>query len=125
MKQYSVKNPGLRTTHRYEISKTSNRDYTFFSVQVRRVPPYITEVSPDVTLDKGESVNLSCRAVGSPMPYVRWMNEDSSVTQSETVSSVGNTSLLLTNVQESEEYICEAESDLGKVQKTVKITVKN
>lgn len=42
-------------------------------ISVRRVPPRFSK-APDPVYEvmPGENLNISCVAVGSPMPYVQW-----------------------------------------------------
>ena len=41
---------------------------------MRRVPPHFT-IQPDkkYEVNKGSDLNITCVAVGSPMPFVKWM----------------------------------------------------
>ena len=65
------------------------------------VPESHVEVMP------GGSVNLTCAAVGSPMPYVKWRLGAVDLTD-ETNIPVGINVLQLTNIQESANYTCVA-----------------
>ena len=42
-------------------------------VSVRRVPPHFT-IQPDTKyeVNKGSNLSITCVAVGSPMPFVKW-----------------------------------------------------
>ncbi|KAJ8336148.1 hypothetical protein SKAU_G00394910 [Synaphobranchus kaupii] len=63
---------------KYECVATNN-DGTRYSapanlyVRVRRVPPRFSIPPTDSEIMPGGSVNITCVAVGSPMPYVKWM----------------------------------------------------
>lgn len=57
---------------------TEHSKATNLYVKVRRVPPTFSrppEAINEVML--GSSLNLSCIAVGSPMPHVKWMKGES------------------------------------------------
>ena len=71
----------------------------------------------------GGSVNLTCVAVGSPMPYVKWMNGGVDLTKEEEMP-IGRNVLEVTNIQESANYTCVAISSLGMIEATAQVTVK-
>jgi hypothetical protein len=39
------------------------------------VPPDITQSTPDLELQQGETANLECRADGYPTPTISWRRE--------------------------------------------------
>lgn len=71
----------------------------------------------------GGSVNLTCVAVGAPMPYVRWISGDLVLTPEEE-TPIGRNVLKLTNIRQSANYTCMAMSSLGTIETTVQVTVK-
>lgn len=71
----------------------------------------------------GGSVNLTCVAVGAPMPYVKWMSGKVELTQEEQMP-IGRNVLELTNIRKSANYTCVAVSSLGMIETIAKITVK-
>ncbi|KAF7647563.1 hypothetical protein LDENG_00170680 [Lucifuga dentata] len=71
----------------------------------------------------GGSVNLTCVAVGAPMPYVKWMSGEVELTREEEMP-VGRNVLELTNIRQSANYTCVAISSLGMIETTAQITVK-
>ncbi|PIO37328.1 hypothetical protein AB205_0193210 [Aquarana catesbeiana] len=71
----------------------------------------------------GGSVNLTCVAVGAPMPYVKWMAGAEELTKEEEMP-VGRNVLELTNIRESANYTCVAISSLGVIEAVAQITVK-
>ncbi|KAH0618705.1 hypothetical protein JD844_018135 [Phrynosoma platyrhinos] len=81
------------------------------------IPPSNHEVMP------GGSVNLTCVAVGSPMPYVKWIAGDVELTKEDDMP-MGRNVLELTNITQSANYTCEAMSSLGVIHATAQITVK-
>jgi len=91
---------------------------------VRRVPPYfsmpfqsIYEVKP------GSSLNITCVAGGSPMPFVKWRKglED---LEPEHSLPIGRNILVLEDIQESANYTCVASSKLGNVENTTFVRVE-
>ena len=68
-------------------------------------------------------MNLTCVAVGAPMPYVKWMSGALDLTR-EDETPVGRNVLELTNVRDSANYTCVAISSLGMIDTTAQITVK-
>jgi hypothetical protein len=90
---------------------------------VRRVPPHFSIPPDNVEVMPGGDVNLTCVAVGSPMPVVRWRMGDSSPTPDDN-QHVGRNVLMLTNVTASGSYTCIAASDLGNIEHTAEVKVK-
>ncbi|KAF2980216.1 hypothetical protein EK904_000569 [Melospiza melodia maxima] len=71
----------------------------------------------------GGSVNLTCVAVGAPMPYVKWMAGVEELTKEDEMP-VGRNVLELNNIMQSANYTCVAISSLGMIEATAQITVK-
>lgn len=71
----------------------------------------------------GGSVNLTCVAVGAPMPFVKWMSGEVELTREEEMP-IGRNVLELTNIRQSSNYTCVAISSLGMIETTAQITVK-
>lgn len=69
------------------------------------------------------SVNLTCVAVGSPMPLVKWMSDEVELTQEDELP-LGRNILQLTNIQQSANYTCVAISTLGRIETTAQVFVK-
>ncbi|XP_051567313.1 protein tyrosine phosphatase receptor type Fa isoform X3 [Myxocyprinus asiaticus] len=92
-------------------------------VRVRRVPPRFSIPPTNHEVMPGGSVNLTCVAVGAPMPYVKWMTGDVELTKEEEMP-IGRNVLELTNIQQSANYTCVAISSLGMIDTTAQITVK-
>ncbi|XP_061191895.1 receptor-type tyrosine-protein phosphatase F-like [Saccostrea echinata] len=89
-------------------------------VKVRRVPPRFTHPPKRVEVDPNGSVNLTCVAVGSPMPHVMW--RDGATELGKPV--IGKNVLQLKNVTESKNYTCVASSDLGTIKHVEEVIVK-
>lgn len=71
----------------------------------------------------GGSVNLTCVAVGSPMPFVKWMMGLVELTKEEEMP-MGRNVMEMTNIRESTNYTCVAISSLGMIEATAQVTVK-
>lgn len=71
----------------------------------------------------GGSVNITCVAVGSPMPYVKWMLNSEDLTPEDEMP-VGRNVLELNGVRESANYTCVAMSSLGIIEAVAQIIVK-
>ena len=92
---------------------------------VRRVAPTFSIPPPPVTeVRSGGSLNLTCVAVGSPMPYVKWKKGPSTDLTPDDNLPVGRNVLTLTNVKESANYTCTAASDLGIIEVTTMVKVQ-
>ncbi|XP_075997689.1 protein tyrosine phosphatase receptor type Fa isoform X2 [Genypterus blacodes] len=92
-------------------------------VRVRRVPPRFSIPPTNHEVMPSGSVNLTCVAVGAPMPYVKWTSGDVELTREEEMP-MGRNILELTNIRQSANYTCVAISSLGMIETTAQITVK-
>ncbi|XP_043856427.1 receptor-type tyrosine-protein phosphatase F isoform X18 [Dromiciops gliroides] len=92
-------------------------------VRVRRVAPRFSIPPSNHEVMPGGSVNLTCVAVGAPMPYVKWMAGAEELTREDEMP-VGRNVLELTNIVQSANYTCVAISSLGLIEATAQITVK-
>ncbi|XP_053700235.1 receptor-type tyrosine-protein phosphatase S isoform X9 [Synchiropus splendidus] len=93
-------------------------------VRVRRVPPRFSIPPSSQEIMPGGSVNITCVAVGSPMPYVKWMLNSEDLTPEDEMP-VGRNVLELSSVRESANYTCVAMSSLGIIEAVAQITVKS
>ncbi|XP_026091297.1 receptor-type tyrosine-protein phosphatase S isoform X37 [Carassius auratus] len=94
-------------------------------VRVRRVPPRFSILPPTAQeIMPGGSVNITCVAVGSPMPYVKWMLNSEDLTPEDEMP-VGRNVLELNSVRESANYTCVAMSSLGIIEANSQIIVKS
>uniref|UniRef100_A0A8C6HAC7 Receptor-type tyrosine-protein phosphatase F n=1 Tax=Mus spicilegus TaxID=10103 RepID=A0A8C6HAC7_MUSSI len=92
-------------------------------VRVRRVAPRFSIPPSSQEVMPGGSVNLTCVAVGAPMPYVKWMLGAEELTKEDEMP-VGRNVLELSNVMRSANYTCVAISSLGMIEATAQVTVK-
>uniref|UniRef100_A0A3B1J336 protein-tyrosine-phosphatase n=1 Tax=Astyanax mexicanus TaxID=7994 RepID=A0A3B1J336_ASTMX len=93
-------------------------------VRVRRVPPRFSILPASHEIMPGGSVNITCVAVGSPMPYVKWMLNSEDLTPEDDMP-VGRNVLELNSVRESANYTCVAMSSLGIIEAVSQIIVKS
>ncbi|XP_022046996.2 protein tyrosine phosphatase receptor type Fa isoform X2 [Acanthochromis polyacanthus] len=91
--------------------------------EVRRVPPRFSIPPTNHEVMPGGSINLTCVAVGAPMPYVKWMSGEVELTREDEMP-IGRNVLELTNIRQSANYTCVAISSLGMIETTAQITVK-
>ncbi|XP_033623486.1 receptor-type tyrosine-protein phosphatase F isoform X15 [Fukomys damarensis] len=91
--------------------------------EVRRVAPRFSIPPSSQEVMPGGSVNLTCVAVGAPMPYVKWMMGAEELTKEDEMP-VGRNVLELNNVLRSANYTCVAISSLGMIEATAQVTVK-
>ncbi|XP_041086566.1 receptor-type tyrosine-protein phosphatase S-like isoform X17 [Polyodon spathula] len=92
--------------------------------EVRRVPPRFSILPTSHEIMPGGSVNITCVAVGSPMPYVKWMLGAEDLTPEDEMP-VGRNVLELNSIRESANYTCVAMSSLGIIEAVAQITVKS
>ncbi|XP_037679833.1 receptor-type tyrosine-protein phosphatase S isoform X8 [Choloepus didactylus] len=93
-------------------------------VRVRRVAPRFSILPMSHEVMPGGNVNITCVAVGSPMPYVKWMQGAEDLTPEDDMP-VGRNVLELTDVKDSANYTCVAMSSLGVIEAVAQITVKS
>ncbi|XP_034146356.1 receptor-type tyrosine-protein phosphatase S isoform X3 [Esox lucius] len=113
---------------KYECVATNSQGVRYSSpanlyVRVRRVPPRFSILPSNHEIMPGGSVNITCVAVGSPMPYVKWMLGSEDLTPEDDMP-VGRNVLELNGVRESANYTCVAMSSLGIIESTAQVSVK-
>ncbi|XP_067461668.1 receptor-type tyrosine-protein phosphatase S-like isoform X4 [Thunnus thynnus] len=113
---------------KYECVATNSQGVRYSSpanlyVRVRRVPPRFSISPSNHEIMPGGSVNITCVAVGSPMPYVKWMLGNEDLTPEDEMP-IGRNVLELNGVRESANYTCVAMSSLGIIEATAQVLVK-
>ncbi|XP_061775721.1 receptor-type tyrosine-protein phosphatase S-like isoform X12 [Nerophis ophidion] len=113
---------------KYECVATNSQGVRYSSpanlyVRVRRVPPRFSILPSNHEIMPGGSVNITCVAVGSPMPYVKWMVGSEDLTPEDEMP-IGRNVLELNGVRESANYTCVAMSSLGIIEATAQVLVK-
>ncbi|XP_037912845.1 tyrosine-protein phosphatase Lar isoform X5 [Hermetia illucens] len=135
--RYSMINGSLQIVNSSEVDQgkyecvaensvgTEHSKATSLYVKVRRVPPTFSR--PPEPLNEvmlGANLNLSCVAVGSPMPHVKWMKGAQDLTPENEIP-VGRNVLELTNIQQSANYTCIAASSLGQIEANAMVKVQS
>jgi len=92
-------------------------------VRVRRAPPSFSVLPQSTEVAPGGAVNITCAAVGSPMPYVRWRIGAVDLTPEDS-APLGKNILQLTDVRETVTYTCVAESELGRIEHDAEVRVQ-
>ncbi|XP_028448094.1 receptor-type tyrosine-protein phosphatase S isoform X6 [Perca flavescens] len=113
---------------KYECVATNSQGVRYSSpanlyVRVRRVPPRFSILPSNHEIMPGGSINITCVAVGSPMPYVKWMLGSEDLTPEDEMP-IGRNVLELNGVRESANYTCVAMSSLGILEATAQVLVK-
>ncbi|XKL63768.1 hypothetical protein PGB90_006132 [Kerria lacca] len=97
-----------------------------FRWALRRVAPQFSITPPSFKEVKlGDDFNITCVAIGSPMPYVRWQKDPQIDITPEDQLPVGRNILEIKNAQTSESYTCIAASSLGTVNATTVVKVQS
>ncbi|XP_015116835.1 tyrosine-protein phosphatase Lar isoform X1 [Diachasma alloeum] len=95
-------------------------------VRVRRLSPNFSIRPPAVSeVMMGASLNLTCVAVGAPMPYVKWRKEPATDMTPDDKLPIGKNVLMLSDIKESANYTCIAASDLGVIETVSSVRVQS
>ena len=101
-----------------EVSPALQQSRTFKTknISVRRVPPHFT-IRPEAKYEvkNGADLNITCVAVGSPMPYVKWREGSRDLTPDSDLP-IGKNVLELSNIRDTSNYTCVAASKLGIIE---------
>ncbi|XP_074526683.1 hemicentin-1 [Halichoeres trimaculatus] len=78
--------------------------------------PAFKELPGDVTLNKGQSLALSCQAQGTPAPVISWTINNAPF-PGATVDEAGRSSVIVDNATMSDAgtYVCIAENSVGSI----------
>ncbi|KAA8592798.1 hypothetical protein FQN60_018253 [Etheostoma spectabile] len=78
--------------------------------------PAFKELPGDATLNKGQSLALSCHAQGTPSPVISWTVNNSPYTGA-TIDEAGRSSVIIKNVTTSDAgtYVCIADNSVGSI----------
>ncbi|OWK59760.1 Hemicentin-2 [Lonchura striata] len=94
------------------------------SLSIHTLPTF-THLPTDITLSRGERLELVCAAAGSPQPRVSWMANGQLVTGG--ASGHGGRSILrreAATAADSGTYVCHAENSAGAARATVFVSVR-
>ncbi|KAM3718998.1 Tyrosine-protein phosphatase Lar-like [Dirofilaria immitis] len=95
-------------------------------VKVRRVPPYFSyKLERLYKTALGGALNLTCVAVGYPMPRVFWKKSDDTYLNDPQAAPIGRNVLTLTRIEKTENYTCVAVSKLGNIEAMTTVEVKS
>ncbi|KAK6104660.1 Fibronectin type III domain family protein [Brugia pahangi] len=95
-------------------------------VKVRRVPPYFSyKLERLYKTAPGGALNLTCVAVGYPMPRVFWKKSDDTYLNDPQSAPIGRNVLTLTKIEKTENYTCVAVSKLGNIEVMTTVEVKS
>ncbi|XP_054161906.1 tyrosine-protein phosphatase Lar-like isoform X2 [Oppia nitens] len=106
---------------------TAYSDLATLYVRTRMVPPYFS-IPPEKQYEvmPGSSLNLTCVAVGSPMPYVSWKRGQTDIRKEEHEGlPIGKNVLILEDIRESANYTCIAHSKLGNIEALTQVIVQS
>ncbi|XP_062361457.1 hemicentin-2 [Cinclus cinclus] len=94
------------------------------SLSIHTLPTF-THLPTDITLSRGERLELVCAAVGSPQPRVSWMANGQLI--ADGASGHSGRSILRREAaapSDSGTYICHAENSAGAIRATVLVSVR-
>lgn len=91
-KEIQPPSPTLR-----HLSRSGTRLHFHLPLCVIAVSPKITEISPDISINEGGNVSLTCIATGRPDPTITWRH----------ISPKGKSRTLLEILREGHRAICE------------------
>ncbi|XP_076263869.1 tyrosine-protein phosphatase Lar isoform X2 [Rhynchophorus ferrugineus] len=126
-----IKNSEEKDHGKYECVAENpiGTDYSKFAilyVKVRRVPPSFSIPPPQISEVKlGDDLNLTCVAVGSPMPFVKWRKGATEELTPEDKLPIGKNTLQLKKIEASANYTCKASSALGDVEALAQVKVQS
>ncbi|XP_023249744.1 hemicentin-1-like [Seriola lalandi dorsalis] len=103
---------GVFTCVATNVAGSERRDIRL-SINMR---PAFKELPGDVTLNKGQSLALSCHAQGTPSPAISWTVNNSPYAGA-TVDEAGRSAIIIDNVTVSDAgtYMCIAENSVGSI----------
>ena len=97
---------------------------TSFCNTVRRVAPRFS-LPPEAHYEviSGSDLNITCEAVGGPMPYVKWKKGADDV-RPQVTPPIGKNVLQLTDISQSTVYTCVAASKWGVIESQTNVRVQ-
>lgn len=104
---------------------TEHSKPTSLYVKIRRVPPQFSRPPDQINeVMLGGSLNLTCVAVGSPMPFVKWRRGVDEDLTPDNDLPVGKSVLQLIDIKHSANYTCIASSSLGVIEALAMVKVQ-
>ncbi|KAK4468096.1 hypothetical protein MN116_008266, partial [Schistosoma mekongi] len=97
------------------------------SPSTKRFRPHFTNIPGSrQIIPPGGQLTLSCTAVGAPVPNVQWFRDQQHLPSDQlNKQPPGTAKLILTNLLESFNVTCIAESTMGRIYHEVQVIVKN
>ena len=86
-------------------------------------PRFSIPPDPHYEVMSGSDLNITCVAVGSPMPYVKWKKDAEDVLPNIT-PPIGKNVLELTDIKETTTYTCVAASRWGVIESQTTVRVQ-
>ena len=110
----------------YNFILVRKKIFNLIICSARIVAPYFT-IPPEPLYEvmPGDNVNLTCVAAGSPIPFVSWKKGSIELNDKESQIPIGKNVLTLTDVQESDNYTCIANSKFGTQEKVSQVIVRS
>lgn len=92
-------------------------------------PSFIQKLEPSKVLKKGESVHFECKVTGTPEIKISWFKNDTEIRDGDKYKIHFDNSIAVleindTGVEDSGDYICDAQNDAGSVSCSVALNVK-
>eukprot|EP00062_Callorhinchus_milii_P005912 gi/632946130/ref/XP_007888405.1/ PREDICTED: titin-like [Callorhinchus milii] len=96
---------------------------------VKEPPTFVLKPDPTVLVKKGDSTSFECTVTGTPEIKVTWYKYETEIQptnqfRTSFVDSVSMLEIIDANVEDSGQYICEAQNEAGTDRCTVTVTVK-
>ena len=86
-------------------------------------PRFSIPPEPHYEVMSGSELNITCVAVGSPMPYVKWKKDEVDVLPDVT-PPIGKNVLQLTDIRDTATYTCVAASRWGVIESKTNVRVQ-
>ena len=110
----------------------SNKNSSMLSLVVVQ-PPVFTETPSDMNVREGESTELTCKAIGRPMPKITWYYERQMISQDKHIkltdqaetADCQSSVLALTDLlptKHAGKYTMEAVNEVGSVKHTMMLS---
>ncbi|XP_026558988.1 hemicentin-1 [Pseudonaja textilis] len=125
-KDFIIENAKLEDSGSYTCiaSNVAGEDTHTVSLTVYMLPAF-TELPGDVALNKGEQLQLTCKATGVPVPNIRWtFNNNIIPAQYDGVNGLSKLVIERVSKEDSGTYVCMAENLVGSIKAFGSVYVK-
>ncbi|ETE60133.1 Hemicentin-1, partial [Ophiophagus hannah] len=123
---FIIENAKLEDSGSYTCiaSNVAGEDTHTVSLTVYVLPAF-TELPGDVALNKGEQLQLTCKATGVPVPNIRWtFNNNIIPAQYDGVNGLSKLVIERVSKEDSGTYVCMAENLVGSIKALGSVYVK-